>query len=193
MKLLVTQSRPTLCDPTDCSPPGSSVHGILWERILEWVAFPFSRGSPQPRDRTRSPALQVDSLPVEPQGKPKNTGVGSLPLLQRIFQTEESNWGLLYCRQILYQPSYQESPNLGLPYFGLILYHLSHWGSWWKFPLAQPVKNLYHRKMKTEIPGNRVIYQGQAAGEGWGREAFRVVRCPSPGFSPTEKRHILLR
>ena len=41
-----------LCDPMDCSPPGSSVHGILQARILEWVAIPFSRGSSQPRDRT---------------------------------------------------------------------------------------------------------------------------------------------
>ena len=43
---------PTLCDPMDCSPPGSSVHGILQARILEWVAISFSRGSSQPRDRT---------------------------------------------------------------------------------------------------------------------------------------------
>ena len=48
--LLVTQSCPTLCDPMDCCPPGSSVHGILQARILEWVAMPFSRGSSQPRD-----------------------------------------------------------------------------------------------------------------------------------------------
>ena len=41
----VTQSCPTLCDPVDCSPPGSSVHGILQARILEWVAISFSRGS----------------------------------------------------------------------------------------------------------------------------------------------------
>ena len=47
------QSCPTLCDPMDCSPPGSSVHGILQARILGWVAFPFSRGSSQPRDRTQ--------------------------------------------------------------------------------------------------------------------------------------------
>ena len=40
---LVAQSRPTLCDPTDCSPPGPSVHGILQARVLEWVAMPFSR------------------------------------------------------------------------------------------------------------------------------------------------------
>ena len=75
----------------------SPVHGILQARILEWVTIPFSRGSSQPRDQTQSPALQVDSLPAEPQGKPKNTGVGSLSLLQRIFLTQESNWAFLHC------------------------------------------------------------------------------------------------
>ena len=49
----VAQSCPTLCDPIDCSPPGSSLHGILQARILEWVAISFSRGSSQPRDRTQ--------------------------------------------------------------------------------------------------------------------------------------------
>ena len=48
----VTQLCPTLCDPTDYSPPGSSVHGILQARILKWVAVPFSRGSSQPKDQT---------------------------------------------------------------------------------------------------------------------------------------------
>ena len=48
----VTQSCPTLCDPMDCSPPDSSVHGILQARIMEWVAMPSSRGSFQPRDWT---------------------------------------------------------------------------------------------------------------------------------------------
>ena len=47
------QSFPTLCNPVDCSPPGFSLHGILQARILEWVAMPSSRGSSQPRDRTR--------------------------------------------------------------------------------------------------------------------------------------------
>ena len=51
--VFVAQSCPTLCDPMDCSPPGSSVHGILQARILEWVAIPFSKGSSWPRDRTR--------------------------------------------------------------------------------------------------------------------------------------------
>ena len=68
---LVTQSCPTLCDPVDYSPPGSSLHGD-------------------------SPGL--------------NTGVGCHALLQGICPTQESNWGLLHCRQILHQLSYQESP-----------------------------------------------------------------------------------
>ena len=75
--------------------------GILQAAILEWVALPSSGGSSQPRDWTQVPALQVDSLPTESPGKPKNTGVGSLSLLQVIFLTRESNWGLLYFRQIL--------------------------------------------------------------------------------------------
>ena len=50
VKVLVTQLCPTLCDPLDCSPSVSSVHGILQAKILEWVAIPFSRGSSRPRD-----------------------------------------------------------------------------------------------------------------------------------------------
>jgi len=65
VKVKVAQSRLTLCDPTDYT-----AHGILQARILEWVAYPFSRGSSRPRNRTRSPALQVDSLPTELSGKP---------------------------------------------------------------------------------------------------------------------------
>ena len=56
-----------------------------------------------------SPALQADSLPAEPQGKPKNTAVGSISLLQRIFPTQESNQGLMHCRCILCQLSYAGS------------------------------------------------------------------------------------
>ena len=54
--------------------------------------------------------MQADSLPAEPQGKPKITGVGNLSLLQWNFLTQESNQGLLSCRQILYQLRYQGSP-----------------------------------------------------------------------------------
>ena len=66
----VTQSCPTLCDPMDCSPPGSSVHGVLQARILEWVVVPFSRNLSYPGIEPRSPALQADSLPSEPPGMP---------------------------------------------------------------------------------------------------------------------------
>ena len=69
-----------------------TVHGILQARILERVAFPFSKDLPNPGIEPSSPALQVDYLPAEPQGEPKNTGVGSLSLLQQIFLTQESNW-----------------------------------------------------------------------------------------------------
>ena len=65
-------SRIWLCNPMDCDPPGSSVHGILQAWILEWVAIPFSRGSSQPRDRTRVShmAAASKSLPFESPGKP---------------------------------------------------------------------------------------------------------------------------
>ena len=64
---------------------------------------------PNPGIEPGSHTLQVDSLPAEPQGKPKNTGVGSLSLLQGIFPTQELNWSLLHCRWILYQLSHQGS------------------------------------------------------------------------------------
>ena len=70
-----------------------------------WL-FPSPGDLPNPGIELGSPALQVDSFPAEPQGKPKNTGVGSLSLLQCIFLTQESNQGLLHCRWILYQLSF---------------------------------------------------------------------------------------
>ena len=54
----------------DCSPPGSSVHGILQARILEWVAILFSRDLLDPGFELKSPAFQAESLPFEPSGKP---------------------------------------------------------------------------------------------------------------------------
>ena len=84
--------------------------GILQARILEWVAMPSSRGSSQPGVETRSPTVQEDSLSSQTPGKPKNTGVGSLSLLQGIFPTQELNQGLLHCRRILYQLIYEGSP-----------------------------------------------------------------------------------
>ena len=72
----------TLCDPMDCSPPGSSVHGDSLGKNTGEACMPSSRWSSQARDRTTSSELQAYSLVPEPPGKPKNTGVGSLLLLQ---------------------------------------------------------------------------------------------------------------
>ena len=89
-----------------------TIQSTEFSRPEYWCGYPF----PSPEDlpnqgpERRSPALQADSLPAEPQGKAKNTGVGSPSFLQRIFPTQESNRSLLHCRWILHQLSYQESP-----------------------------------------------------------------------------------
>ena len=69
-KVLVTQSCPTLCDPTDCSLPGSSVHAVSQARIWEWVAIPFSSGSPWLRDRTQVSCIAGRFFTTETAGKP---------------------------------------------------------------------------------------------------------------------------
>ena len=66
VKVKAAQSCLTLCDHMDCSPPGSSVHGILQARILACIAIPFPRDLPDSEIKPRSPALQADSLPSEP-------------------------------------------------------------------------------------------------------------------------------
>ena len=70
MCVLVPQLCLTLCKPTECGVPGSSVRGILQARILEWIANPFTRDLPNPGIEPWSPALQEDSLPCELQGNP---------------------------------------------------------------------------------------------------------------------------
>ena len=85
----------------DCSPPGSSVHGISQARTLEWVAIPISRGSSQPRDRTKTPAFFRQILyQLSHQGSPR-----ILEWVAYLFSsgdlTQESNHGFLHCRWIL--------------------------------------------------------------------------------------------
>ena len=104
VKVKVAQLCLTLCVPMDYT-----VHGILQARILEWVVFPSPGDLSNPGIKHRSHALQADSLPAEPQGKPKDTGVGNLSLLQGIFLTPKLNQCLLHCRWTLYQLSYQGS------------------------------------------------------------------------------------
>ena len=103
---LVTQSCPTRHDPMDYRPWGFS-------RQEWWSGLPCPPPGDLPNSeiKPRSPALQMDYLTSESSGKPMNTGVGSLSLLQGNFLTHELNQGLLPCRQTLYQLSYQGSPN----------------------------------------------------------------------------------
>ena len=91
-----------------------TVQSLEFSRSEYWSGWPFpSPGDlPNPGIKPWSPTLQADSLLSEPPGKPKNTGVGSLSLLQVIFPTRELNQGLLNCRQILYQLSHKGSPRI---------------------------------------------------------------------------------
>ena len=92
---------------------------LLWpwgcSRWEYWSGLPCPPPGdrPNPEIEPRSPALQADSLPSEPPGKPKNTGVGGLFLLHEIFRTQELSQHLLNCRLIPYQLRYQESPDCG--------------------------------------------------------------------------------
>ena len=101
-------------------------HGLSMEfsRPEYWSGQPF----PSPGDllnpglKPRSPALQADSLPAKPQGGPKNTRVGSLSLLQGMFLIQESNQGLLHCKHILYQLSYEETLQCFYFFCGIIVH-----------------------------------------------------------------------
>ena len=75
---LVTQACPTLCDPMDCSPPASSVHGVFQARTLEWVAMPSCRGPSQPRDGTQVFRI-AGRFFTESPGKPKKVFIISFP------------------------------------------------------------------------------------------------------------------
>ena len=94
---------------SDSLQPHGLVHGILQARILEWVAFPFSKGSSQPRNWTQVPRIAGRFFTSWATREAQNIGVGSLSFLQGIFPTQELNQGLLHCRRILYQLSYQGS------------------------------------------------------------------------------------
>ena len=74
----VAQACQTLCSPMNCSWPGSSVHGVLQARILEWVSIPFSRGSFQSRDRTRDSWIAGGFFTTDPPGKPRKSSLQCL-------------------------------------------------------------------------------------------------------------------
>ena len=144
-----------------------SMQSMEFSRQENWsgLPFPYPGDLSNPGIKPKSPTLQVDSLPAEPQGKPKNTAVGSLPLLQQIFPTQELNLGLLHCRQILYQLTYQGSPLFHIPLlkftnccflFFLIFIHL-------KVPnqLLILCPYLFFSHLIKPLPSCKQIYQQQ--------------------------------
>ena len=99
-----------LWDLMDSNPPGSSVHGNSPGQNTGVGYLTSSVDLPNPGVEPSSPALKADSLPFDPPGKPKTTRVGSLSFLQGNVPTQELNQGLLHCKHIIYQQSYQGSP-----------------------------------------------------------------------------------
>ena len=153
MKVLVAQSCLTLYDPMDCSLPGSSVHGVLQARILEWVAIPFSRGSSWPRDRTwvSCTASRVFTNWATKEAHryyqcTGNTGeikwkwtlsVMSDPLQPHgLYPTMLLRpWNFpskrirVDCHFLLQRIFSTQGSNLGLPHCRQTFHYLSHWGS----------------------------------------------------------------
>ena len=107
---LVTQLCLTLVTPWTVACQAPLLMGFSRQESWNGLPFPSPEDLPDPGIKPRSPALQADSSLSEALGKPMNTGVGSLFLLQRIFLTQESNPGFLHCGQILYQLSHKGSP-----------------------------------------------------------------------------------
>ena len=89
-----------------------AIESMEFSRPEYWngLSWPSSGDLPNPGIEPRSPSLWVDPLLAEPQEKPKSTEMGSLSLLQQNFSTQESNWGLLHFRWIIYQLSYEGKP-----------------------------------------------------------------------------------
>ena len=140
VKELVAQWSLTLCDSMDHSPPGSSVHGILQARILNWVAIYFTRGSSWLSDWNRVSESHLvvssslwphllhspwNSLCQNTGVGSQNTGVSSRSFLQGIFPNQGLNPGLPHCRWILYQ-SHKGSPRI----LEWVVYPFSRGSSW---------------------------------------------------------------
>ena len=110
VRCLVSQSCPISVTPWTVAHQAPLSMGFPRQEFWSGLPSPTPGDLPNTEIEPRSPTLQEDSLPSEPPGKPMNTELGSLSLLQGISPTQELNQGLLNCRQILYQLSYQGSP-----------------------------------------------------------------------------------
>ena len=164
VKVKVAQLCPTLCDCMNYT-----IHGILQIRILEWVALSSPEDLHNTGIKTRPPPLQVDSLPAEPQGKPKNTGVGNLSLssgssrlrnqtgVSSIAGKFFTNWAireihppphiesvmlynpLILCRPLLLWPSFFPSIRVFSNELALCI----RWPKYWNFSFSISPSNEY--------------------------------------------------
>ena len=114
MKVIILLCVVLICSVMSDSWQPQDSMGILQQEYWSGLPCPLPGDLPNPVTEPWFPTLQADSLPSEPPGRPKNTGVGSLSFLQGNFPTQESNRGLLHCWQILYQLSYMGSSNTSL-------------------------------------------------------------------------------
>ena len=136
-----------------------SGNGIFQARILN----PSPGDLTNPGIKPRSPPFQVGSLPAEPPGKPKNTGVGSSSLLQQIFQTKESNHGLLHCRWILYSWATWDCADHNKPWKSLQEMGISDYLTWL-------LGNLYASQEET-------VRTGHGTGSKLGKKYANAVYC----------------
>ena len=170
--------------------------------------------------KPRSPALQTDSLPSEPPGKPRNTEVGSLSLLQGIFLTQELNQGVLHCRQILYQQSYREAQECRRPklkfmllikkssvfFFSfkvyiLSLFNFNLWRSWRRYcliykQLSQARRAFIMQCTPQSFLGSQSCYRGKwsrvCVQKGTPEKPAAWLTSASPGSSEKLDRLLLL-
>ena len=136
--------------------------GFCRHEYWNGLPFPSPGDLPNPGIEPRSSALQADSLLAEPQGKSKNTGVSSLSLLLQIFLIQESNQGLLDCRQIIYNWTIREAGSMHTCMLShLVLNHVWLFGTPWTITHQAPLSMRFSRQEHwTGLPFPSRLAQG---------------------------------
>ena len=144
--MLVVQSCPTLCNPMDCSMPGSSVHGLSQARILEWIARSFSRGFPHSGIKPKSPALQVDTLLSDPTREVPCTQLLLHKIQWHTMIATYSQWILTYSQKLFV--------SMGVQVGWGTLHHLSYLGV-----QARGAEAMWSMIFIVKVKGSQIIEQ----------------------------------
>ena len=124
----VAQSCPTLCDPVDCSPPRSSVHGIFQARVLEWVVISFSRGSSWPRDRTQVSSIVSKMLyHLSHQGSPRPTDSKDGDAVAWTAEVESSSPLMMFSAKFCKSYELVERNRMHRPLYTYLQTHIHIW------------------------------------------------------------------